>query len=400
MAKPYPYFVSLDEARNICHKNRIPVSIEEVSLDNFLNRIVAENVIAKVNDPPFDNSAMDGFAVKFSDTKTTPTTLKIVKMVAAGKNTPTNLAPGQAVKIMTGAPIPNGADSIIPIEKCTIKEDLVILSERSKPHFIRKKGENFTKGSVLFNPGECLTAEKISLCASAGVSKIEVYKKLKIAIISTGDELKIPGDKLEYGEIYESNSYGILSLIELFGHKAIRFPNVIDNIEKLRGTLNEAAKKCDLIITSGGVSMGDRDFVRKIMEEEGEIKFWRVKIRPGSPPIFGLWNNTPIFGLPGNPVSSHVVFHSLVYHWLSNLTKTKPKQYIIQAILADDIKTVDGFTTFRRVELFYQDSIIYARLKGHQGSGNMAGMAMSDGLTILEPNSSGEKGSKCKILLL
>ena len=147
--------------------------------------------------------------------------------------------------------------------------------------------------------------------------------------------------------------------------------------------------------------MGDRDFVRTIMQEEGEIKFWRVKMRPGSPPIFGHWSNTPIFGLPGNPVSSHVVFRVIVMDWLMSLTNsTNPRSKIIQATLHDDVKVVEGFTTFRRVELFNKDSSTFARLKGHQGSGNIAGVAMSDGLTVIEPDQLGRKGDVCKIILL
>ena len=190
MAKPYPYFVSLDEARDICHNNKISLPTEEVSIDDSLNRIIASNVVAKVNDPPFDNSAMDGFAVIFSETKSTPVELSIIGVSNAGSDNLPELSSGQAMKIMTGAPIPKGADSIIPIEKCTINGEKVTLNEQSKPHFIRKKGENFTKNSVLFEPGEILTPEKISLCAAAGVSKLSVYQKLKVAIIPTGDELK------------------------------------------------------------------------------------------------------------------------------------------------------------------------------------------------------------------
>ena len=146
--------------------------------------------------------------------------------------------------------------------------------------------------------------------------------------------------------------------------------------------------------------MGDRDFVRIIMQNEGDINFWRVKMRPGSPPIFGKWSNTPIFGLPGNPVSSHVVFRVIVMDWLMSLTNSiNPRNKIIQATLDDDVKVVEGFTTFRRVELFYHNGKTVARLKGHQGSGNIAGIAMSDGLTILGPSDSGKKGEKCQIML-
>ena len=176
---------------------------------------------------------------------------------------------------------------------------------------------------------------------------------------------------------------------------------MIDDIKLLREALDDAAKNFDCIITSGGVSMGDRDFVRIIMEQEGEIKFWRVKMRPGSPPIFGLWNGTPIFGLPGNPVSSHVVFRAIVGKWLTALTNTSDyNSKYISAILSEDIKTQSGFTTSRRVELFEKSGVTYARLKGHQGSGNIAGIAQSDGLTVILPDEKGRKGDVCKILLL
>lgn len=397
----FPYFVTVDEALEICKKTTLQTTVERVDLDSCHNRILAVDLPSLVDDPPFDNSAMDGFAVIFSETKSVPVELSIIGVSNAGSNNLAKLSSGQAMKIMTGAPIPKGADSIIPIEKCVINGEKVTLSEQSKPHFIRKQGENFIKNSVLFEPGEILTPEKISLCAAAGVSKLTVYQKLKVAIIPTGDELKPLNEELSYGEIYESNSYGLSALITSLGHEVTRFSTVVDNLESLRETLNSAAKNHDLIITSGGVSMGDRDFVRIIMQNEGDINFWRVKMRPGSPPIFGRWSNTPIFGLPGNPVSSHVVFRVIVMDWLMSLTNSaNTRNKIIHATLDDDVKVVDGFTTFRRVELFHYQGETIARLKGHQGSGNIAGIAMSDGLTILGPNDSGKKGENCQIMLL
>ena len=401
MSKPYPYFISLDEAVGICQENLITISTEKIPITNSMGRIVASDVNSKVNDPGFDNSSMDGFAVIYSDTLEPPTKLKVVGISNAGTGQRNTIGPGEAVRIMTGGPLPNGADSIIPIELCDVEDDFVTLNEPSKPNYVRRMGENFSINQTIFSVGETMSPEKISLCAAAGISELVVYKKLKIAIISTGDELRNLGDALEFGQIYESNSYGLKALIEMYGHEAVRFPNVIDDIDLLRTTLDNAANDYDCIITSGGVSMGDRDFVRILMQEEGEIKFWRVKMRPGSPPLFGMWNTTPIFGLPGNPVSSHVVFRAIVGKWLASLTHSTDKiSKYTTAILAEDIKTQIGFTTFRRVELFDENGINYARLKEHQGSGNIAGIAMSDGLTIILPNDLGKKGDVCKILLL
>lgn len=401
MSKPYPYFISLDEAVGICQENPITISTEKIPITNSMGRIVASDVNSKVNDPGFDNSSMDGFAVIYSDTLEPPTRLKVVGISNAGTGQRNTIGPGEAVRIMTGGPLPNGADSIIPIELCDVEDDFVTLNEPSKPNYVRRMGENFSINQTIFSVGETMSPEKISLCAAAGISELVVYKKLKIAIISTGDELRNLGDALEFGQIYESNSYGLKALIEMYGHEAVRFPNVIDDIDLLRTTLDNAANDYDCIITSGGVSMGDRDFVRILMQEEGEIKFWRVKMRPGSPPLFGMWNTTPIFGLPGNPVSSHVVFRAIVGKWLASITHSTDKiSKYTTAILAEDIKTQIGFTTFRRVELFDENGIHYARLKEHQGSGNIAGIAMSDGLTIILPNDLGKKGDVCKILLL
>ena len=401
MAKPYPYFVSLNEAIGLCQKTSINMESEIIPISQSINRIVSSDIKAKVNDPGFDNSAMDGFAVVHSDTTSPPSQLSIIGASMAGSTESHTLSSGQAIKIMTGAPIPQGADSIIPIEDCTVAGDKVTLNKPSKPHFIRKLGENFAKNQTIFSPGETMSPEKISLCAAAGVAEIPVFKKLKIAIISTGDELKTLNEELEFGQIYESNSYGLTALVELYGHEATRFPHVVDNLDSLRSTLDLAAQDYDCIITSGGVSMGEKDFVRILMEQEGDIKFWRVKMRPGSPPIFGMWKNTPIFGLPGNPVSSHVVFRAIVGEWLTSLTKSKDvNNKFTHAILDEDIKTQEGFTTFRRVELFESNGITHARLKGHQGSGNIAGIAMSDGLTVIEPEAKGRKGERCKIILL
>ena len=401
MAKPYPYFVSLNEAISLCQETQIKLNSEIIPISESINRIVSTDIRAIVNDPGFDNSAMDGFAVIHSDTTSPPSKLSIIGSLMAGSSDNHKLSSGQAIRIMTGAPIPQGADSIIPIEACTVNGDEVILNQPSKPHFIRKLGENFAKGQIIFSPGEVMSPEKIALCAAAGVAKISVFKKLRIAVISTGDELKSLDQNLEHGQIYESNSYGLAALVSIYGHDATRFPNVVDDLDTLRNTLNKAAENHDCIITSGGVSMGDKDFVRILMEQEGEIKFWRVKMRPGSPPIFGSWNKVPIFGLPGNPVSSHVVFRAIVGKWLTSLTNSADiNNRQINAILAEDIKTQEGFTTFRRVELFVEDDVTFARLKGHQGSGNIAGIAMSDGLTIIEPDEMGNKGDVCKIILL
>lgn len=403
MGSETPYFIPLDEAIEIALKRRLSIDSEVISIDNSFHRILSEPLSALTNDPPFDNSAMDGFALKYNESKNPPTKFKISKIIEAGNKFDNSISVGEAARIMTGAPIPKGADSIIPIEACEVDEEngIVTLTQESKPHFIRKKGENFNQNDILLEKGTYLTPEKISLCAAMGHNKIKVFKQLKVAVISTGDELRLPGESLDKGDIFESNTFGLSGLISWLGHEPVRYPSVVDNLEKLRETLDAASKTCDVIITSGGVSMGDRDFVRKIMEDEGEIDFWRIKVRPGSPPLFGSWQGTPIFGLPGNPVSSHVVFRVLCGPWFRGQTSSShPKESKIIVKLDQDIKTVPGFITLRRIHLYEKGDEILATTKHHQGSGNIASIALGEALTLLGPNDTGKKGEYCKALIL
>ena len=400
--KQVPYFISLQEAITLTLKHKLECSTEHVDLDNAHQRILAADLPSMVNDPPFDNSAMDGFAVRFEDTKVAPSQLEIIatSQAAAGDEN-LSLTNGQAVRIMTGAPIPIGADAIIPIEACSIEENTVTLNQPSKPHFIRKCGENIAKDEVGLKQGTYLTPQAISLCATMGHATVPVIERLKIGIISTGDELKSPGDDLDYGEIYESNSYGLSGLVKMLGHIPVRYSAVHDSIDALRKQFDVAAEECDLFITSGGVSMGEWDFVRKLMETEGDIVFWRVKIRPGSPPLFGHWKNTPMFGLPGNPVSSHVVFRMLVVPFLrSSLNTSYPLDRIVHARLQTNVRSTKDCLTLRRVTLRSTIDGFLADQPKHQGSGNIDSLSSADGLTLLQPGQSGDAGELIEVLLL
>ena len=234
-----------------------------------------------------------------------------------------------------------------------------------------------------------------------GYPTIPVFKRLKVAIISTGDELKQPGEELKLGELYESNSYGLAGLVQWTGHEAIRYPTTADNLDSLREILNQASQECDLILTSGGVSMGEWDLCRKIMEEEGDLHFWRVKIRPGSPPLFGLWNETPMFGLPGNPVSSHVVFRMLVAPWIRSQTNAQgPIEQRVFVQLQDRVKSTNDCLTLRRIVVESTPDGMKAYQPRHQGSGNLESLASADALTLLKPGQSGEVGEWIEALLL
>ncbi len=397
-----PYFISVEEARTICNTTPVQPNAEHLPLDRCIGRVLAEDLTSKVDDPPFDNSAMDGFACKFDSEATYPLSLNIVGLQAAtGENEALTLRDGEAVHIMTGAPMPPGADAILPIERCEVAGQYVRLLEPPKPHFVRKKGENLEQGAVALSKGQHLTPSRVGLCATMGYDTLPVYTRLNIGIVSTGDELKPPGQPLNHGEIYESNSFGLAGLVEWAGHTPVRFPSVADSMDALRQTLDEAAKTCDIILTSGGVSMGEFDYVRRLMEEEGDVHFWRMKIRPGSPPLFGLWKETPLFGLPGNPVSSHVVFRMLVAPYLRHsLSTDAPKEWKVRARLCDPVKSTNDCITLRRVTLVSTDEGMMAHQPRHQGSGNIESLASADGLTLLQPGQSGEVGTWVDVLVL
>ena len=397
-----PYFIEVAQALEICKKTTLQTTVERVSLDQSHNRILAVDLPSLVDDPPFDNSAMDGFAMRYEDTVDVPAKLEIIGTIqAAGQEDNITIEKGQAVRIMTGPPIPKGADSILQVELTTTEDNTVTLHQESMKHFIRNKGENLTKGSIALTAGSYLTPSRVGLCATMGHSSIPVVKRLKVAIISTGDELKQPGDELERGQIYESNSFGLYGLVNWLGHEATRLHCVGDTLDELRQTLNKASSEHDLILTSGGVSMGDWDLVRKIMEDEGDIHFWRVKLRPGSPPLFGTWNNTPIFGLPGNPVSSHVVFRVLVAPWIRYNTQADgPIENRAVAKLATKVKPTRDCLTLRRVSIEFTESGLEAHQKIHQGSGNIASMALSEGMVILQPGCEYSIGDNVEVMFL
>ena len=379
-----------------------PLHVEEVPIELSSNRILARDLTSKVNDPPFDNSAMDGFACRHDANATYPRTMDIVGIQAAsGANENIEVMDGQAVRIMTGAPMPPGTDAILPVERCTVEGQHVVFTEAPKPHFVRRQGENLEAGAVALTKGMQLTPSRVGLCATMGHATVPVYRRLRVGIVSTGDELKSPGEPLKHGEIYESNSFGLAGLVEWSGHEPVRYPAVADTMEALRATLNEASAACDLLLTSGGVSMGEFDYVRRIMEEEGDIHFWRMKIRPGSPPLFGLWNSTPLFGLPGNPVSSHVVFRMLVAPYLRHaLGADGPKEWTVRAKLCDAVKSTSDCVTLRRVTLTSTEEGMMAHQPRHQGSGNLESLASASGLTLLQPGQSGDVGEWIDVLVL
>ena len=388
--------VSLERAIELACEVPMIRRTEIVSLDEARGRVLAAGLASKVDDPRFDNSAMDGFAVRAEDCTSSGTKLEIVGTSQAGSTDLPVVRKGQGCRIMTGAPIPEGADAIVMVEDTEIEGEHVIINGPVRPGYIRRRAENLSIGQEALPEGTQLSSASLALAGTMGHGVLEVIEKPRIAILSTGDELISPGAELKSGQIYESNSHALASLVEAMGCQAIRLESANDSMDELRETL-DSLTDYDAILTSGGVSMGEWDLVRKIMEEEGEISFWRMKLRPGGPPLFGTWKNTPLFGLPGNPVSSLVVFHVLVAPWIAKLLgyheEMGPRiSQQVSVRLADDVSGAPGKLCLRRIRITSENGELIATTHTHQGSGNIHSMVAHNGLTLLPPDSDGKAG--------
>jgi len=397
--------VSLERALEIATQLSMQRTPEVLPLDQASGRILFDDLSSHVDDPCFDNSAMDGWAVREADCKESETVLRIVGTSQAGSAEVPPVGKGEACSIMTGAPIPEGADAIVMVEESTAHGGSVMINGPARPGFIRRRGENLTKGERPLKSGNLLTPSAISLAATMGHDMVSVVRQPSIAVIGVGDELTPPGEPLSENSIYESNTFGISSLVKKMGGIPRRHALIRDSIDDLREALDGAAESCDAIITSGGVSMGKWDIVRQIMEEEGDIKFWRIMMRPGGPPLFGSWKGKPIFGLPGNPVSSHVVFTVLVAPWMSkSMGSDEPHgsrmANRVRVTMQEPLNGAPGKLCMRRISIRQEGDSLVASTSTHQGSGNIHSMVAHNGLSLLPPDTNCEKGDTIDALWL
>lgn len=271
-------------------------------------RVLATEVVSSVDVPPLDNSQMDGYAVRTLDVPGVPTTLRISQRIAAGQ-VGVALEPGTAARIFTGAPIPAGADAVIMQEKCDATTEHVTLNVRpSRGDAIRSAGIDIARGQNVLQPGIRLKPQHCALAASIGAARLTVYRRLRVAIFFTGDELVMPGEPLAPGRIYNSNRFLLRGLLESLGCEVHDLGIIPDDLRKTRDALVSASSHADLIISSGGVSVGEEDHVKPAVQAEGTLDLWQIAMKPGKPLAFGHVRNVPFIGLPGNPVSSFVTF--------------------------------------------------------------------------------------------
>ena len=289
-----------------------PKAPSEVSLGDALGLVLAEDIVSPVSLPPFTNSAMDGFAVRYEDVNGTSATLPVSGDIPAGATVGQTLAPGTAMRIMTGAPLPEGADTVVPVEDTESQGDQIVIQEAgTRGQCLRPVGEDVTAGEVVVTADTLLRPAEIGMLAAVGRASVPAYPRPKVAIISTGDELVESGQELLPGQIYNSNGYALAAQVMEAGGVVVQRLHARDTPEALRAAF-DACAGADVLLTSGGVSVGDFDYVKAVFAERGTVDFWRVAIRPGKPLAFGHWGETLFFGLPGNPVSSMVTFELFV----------------------------------------------------------------------------------------
>lgn len=389
--------LSVDEARGRILSYFQPVIVEDLPLVECAHRVLAQDISATTELPPFDNSSMDGFALRVSDvldaTNASPRSLRVVADIPAGLSPTISLAPGEAARIMTGAQVPHGADAVIPVEDTDFDdrdagslppESVLISRPANSGENIRPRGMDIHIGQIVLNKERILKPQDLGLLAMLGRASVPVHRKTRVALFSSGNELLDVEAPLEPGKIRDSNSYTIAALIEDAGAEVIRLGVAKDDHESVRALLEQAAHlKVDMILSSAGVSVGAFDFVKEVIEANGKMDFWRVNMRPGKPLAFGEYRNIPFIGLPGNPVSAFVGFEVFVRAAIGKLNgsynASRPQ---IRVRCAEQIDS-DGRESYLRAEVREENGVMVAHLTGHQGSGNLYSLVQANALLII-----------------
>lgn len=387
--------ISVHEARNIILENTKEIEDETVHISSCLNRILSENVFSEVNIPPFNNSAMDGYAVLTANLKGSHSTMGAELMITgnlpAGYTSDYVVHGGTAVRIMTGAPVPKGADAVVPIEFTeTIGNKVRILREAVLWENIRFAGEDVKKGDLVIPKGKKLQPADIGMLAAIGKSYVKVTRMPRVSILATGDELVGMEEKLPPGKIRDINSHSLYAQLVKHGCLPVPLGIARDSKAAIREKL-EAGNDSHMLIISGGVSAGDYDLVKEVLLKMGMIeKFWKVAIKPGKPVLFGLMGNTLVFGLPGNPGAAMVGFEQFVLPAIYKLHGVKKAPLCqLRAIFEGNIKSKPGFTQFLPGKTLIEHGRIYVKISGAQGSGIFSSLAASD-CSIVIPETSGD----------
>ena len=386
LAEYDPNAMQIESAKKLISSFIKPIKeTESIKLIDSLNRVLALNLVSPINVPNYDNSAMDGFGFNISSLKNTKK-LMVKDTVLAGKPIKFSVKDGEAIQIMTGGKIPKGVDTVIPIELVKYANNEITFIEMPKIGAnIRKCGEDIKHKDIVLNKGTLLHPAELGLIASLGLSKIKVFKKLKVGFFSTGDEIVKAGAKIKSGQVYNSNHFTIYSMLNRLNIESIDLGLIPDSKIIIKNTLLKAAKQADVIITTGGVSVGEADYMKEVLKEVGQVLFWKLSIKPGRPMAYGKINKTDFFGLPGNPVSAMVTFYQIVQGALKMRMGLKIDDAIplLKVECVESIFKRPGRTEFQRGKLFQLNGTWKVRTTGQQGSGILSSMSKANCFIVL-----------------
>ncbi|OGP64484.1 MAG: hypothetical protein A3K22_04310 [Deltaproteobacteria bacterium RBG_16_42_7] len=402
--------ISVEAALEIILSEIKPLGMERVNILSSMGRVLGEDIVADTDNPSWDNSAMDGYAVRAVDTKEAskdqPVTLQIIEDLPAGYVAKKSVKRGQTIRIMTGAPMPKGADAVIMVEDTerrsgvsSQKSEVKIFKEAKVGDNVRKAGEDFKKGDIVLRKGMTIRPAEIGMLAAVGKPNVYVYQQPNVAVLSTGDELIEIEEAPMNGKIRNSNSYAIAAQIKACGATPIQLGIARDTKKDLKEKL-EFGLTADCIVSSGGVSVGDFDFVKDVLKQMGsEMRFWKVAMKPGKPLAFGVIANKPAFGLPGNPISSMVAFEQFVRPAILKMMGKKDIfKRAFDALLTKPVKKKAGRMHFVRAALEQKDGQFYVTPLEGQGSGILSSMVKANCLIILPEDAKDvEKDSKVKV---
>ncbi|PWI31961.1 molybdopterin molybdotransferase [Vibrio albus] len=395
-----PINTALNRMLSSVTNQQTPVSLP---LDQASGYVLADDILSPLFVPPFDNSAMDGYAVRRHDLKESPL-LPLAGKAFAGQPFKGDWPQGTCIRIMTGAKIPEGCDAVIMQEETELTDQGIhfhIQNVKERQN-IRPVGDDIRQGDLVLEQGARLTPRDIPILASLGISDVSVYTKPKVAIFSTGDELRPLDSTLEEGQIYDSNRYGLKIMLEKYGCEIIDLGIIPDDPERLRQTFTKAQMAADLVVTSGGVSVGEADYTKEILEESGQINFWKLAIKPGKPFAFGKLDNAWFCGLPGNPVSAAVTAYVLVQPLIEKLGGHSLWQppVSVPAITKTAFKKKPGRTDYQRGVYTVKNGRFEVDTTGNQSSGAFRSMSLANCFVVLESDRGAvEKGDTVQIEL-
>ncbi len=394
-----PGLISVDQAIDKILSQAVPVKeTESVEILDALNRVLAEDLHSTIDVPGYDNSAMDGYAVNSADCVTSGSSLPVSQRIPAGQ-VGVMLQRGTAARIFTGAPVPAGADAVVMQELCQQIEDRVVINTVVEAGCnVRCAGEDIKSDSIVLSAGQRLRPQELGLLASVGLARFKVKRKLKVATFFTGDEIVDPGQPLAPGQIYNSNRYTLRGLLQTMDCEIIDLGIVPDTLEATTDVLKQAAESADVVITSGGVSVGEEDYVRIALEKLGELSMWRIAMKPGKPVAFGKVGKALFMGLPGNPVAVFVTFLLFARSLILKLQGADDCLVKPVSVVADfDWRKVQR-QEYLRVRLVQNDGQTVAQLYPHQGSGVLSSASWADGFVEVAPGKAISVGDSVQYL--